>query len=123
MKTIFFHSLKKYIGCLIYLLIIVLLYNLLREQWTILVNYADSTFIGGFSLICVGGFYVFNYLGAYDIFQAAFAKRLPNGKKMTLYEFSEKRKIERSKTPFTYVPYFVVGCLGVVISSIISLFL
>ena len=123
MKTIFIHSPKKYIGCLVFLLVIIVLYNVIREQWNVLVNYADSSFLGGFSLICVGGFSVLNHFGAYDIFQAAFAKRLPNGKKMTLYEFSEKRKIERSKSPYTYVPYFVVGCLGIVISSIVSLFI
>ncbi|HRF70273.1 MAG TPA: hypothetical protein PKV66_02455, partial [Candidatus Pelethenecus sp.] len=58
-KTIFLHSWIKYLSCVIYGIVIIVVYNSFRE-WSKLVNYIDAIFIAGFSLVCIGGLSIVN---------------------------------------------------------------
>ncbi|MDE6947732.1 MAG: DUF3899 domain-containing protein [Anaeroplasmataceae bacterium] len=121
-KTIFLHSWIKYLSCVIYGIVIIVVYNSFRE-WSKLVNYIDAIFIAGFSLVCIGGLSIVNNLGTFDIFTHMFVRSKENQPKPSLYEYSNSKKEKRYKNRFYCIPYFVLGVLYIIISVILQAFL
>ncbi len=121
MKEIFFHSWPRYLSCLIYGILILVVYNCLRN-WVDLVNYMDALFIAGFSLLCIGGLSIVNYFGGFDIYTYMFAKRGANGQKPSLYEYSMDKKEQRKKQKFKFIPYLVFAAFYIIISGILMFF-
>lgn len=119
MSNIFNHSWKKYIIWIIYILVILIIYNLAYKNWDLLISYVDGLFIGGFSLFCISLLIVLNHFGAFDTFAFVFNKKKEGCK--TLYEYSEKVKEKRKKNKFDFIPPMVVSLVSILISIILSL--
>ncbi|MCR5741481.1 MAG: DUF3899 domain-containing protein [Gammaproteobacteria bacterium] len=120
-RNLFVHSPFRYIFALVYTIGIVVLYNGLRKDFVSLVNYANGTFIAGFSLILFGALVVVKNHGGFDIWQYMFVKRNPDGSRETLYDFSERKKLVRASKRYDFMPYEVVGVLVSLISLILLL--
>ena len=114
---------KKHLFCIIYAIVILVIYNASHDRWDLILYYSDGLFIAGFSLICFGLLSILNYFGAYDIFQHMVAKRGANGVKPSLYEFSEQKRIERKKNKLVFLPYIFVGVILVLISMLLLIFI
>lgn len=104
--------------------LLVLLANLIIQtgngSWSHLVFYVDGTFIGGAVLILFSLLVVVNIFGAFDIFSYMFArKRLEDGRKEDLYEYSTRKKEQRSKHKLVFLPYLSVGMSFLLISLIL----
>ena len=113
----------KYIAGLIIGIGILCINNIIKEKWDLIMYYVDGSFIAGMTLICVGGLSVCSYFGAYDVFAYMFTKRLPDGTKPSLYEFSEERKDNRKKIKGKFIPYFVMGGVFLAIALILYIFI
>lgn len=116
-NKIFFHSWKKYIiSCMIGIVITIV--GLVLNGFNLLIYYANCTFVAGFSLVCVGGFSVVNYLGGYDFISYTFAKRNRDGIKLQYSQYIESKEIKRKANNLPFSPYFVVGGVFLLISII-----
>lgn len=131
LQDIFFHSRNKYIICLSYGIAVVLIYLItkyinLKEGATLpLIHYVDAFFIAGFTLYCFGGFSLIANLGAFDMFGYSFARRKKEGGlKIDYYEYQQVQKEKRRKAnPYTYVPYFTVGTLFIIVTIVLNVIL
>lgn len=123
MRDIFFHSWIKYLVSFVYGLFIMALYNIFYTKWVLLIGYIDGFFIAGASLICVGGLSLINYLGGFDIFSYMFSKKQTATGKITFYDYSQNRLEKRKKNKYTFVPYFTVGGLYLIVSIIMLAFI
>lgn len=121
-KEIFFHSWKRYLICFLYGILIIVIYNSLRN-WDTLLHYIDGLFIAGASLICIGGLSIVNSLGTFDVFSHLFAKGKDGNPKPTFAEYVESNKVKHQKNRFHCVPYFVFGLLYFISSLILQAFL
>ena len=113
----------KYIIALIIGIGILCLNNIIKERWDLIIYYLDGSFISGMTLICVGGLSLCSYYGAYDVFSYMFTKKLPDGTKPSLYEFSEERKENRKKIKGKFIPYFAIGSVFLITALILYIFI
>lgn len=114
MNKIFNHSWKNYLIWIIYILVILVIYNFSNGNWNLLISYADGLFIGGFSLFCISLLIILGNFGAFDTFSY-----LINGKKegcKNLYEYTEKVKEKRKNKKYNFVPSMLVSIITILIS-------
>lgn len=121
MKQFFKDFYIRLIVCFVYGLLIVIINNIIKHTFNSLIEYSNGFFIGGFSLICFGGLSVINYFGGFDIFQYTFRRRPKGGPQESLYDFSNRKKLERSKGKKTFIPYFVIGVFYILVALIFML--
>lgn len=99
--------------------IIMVIYNLINASWTSFINYCNGAFIGAFFLISIGILSVLNMFGAFDIFSFfALRKKKEDGMKENLYEYSTRKKEERTKYKLAFIPYIFWGFVFFVVSLI-----
>ena len=84
-----------------------------------LINYCNSTFIAGFSLICIGCLSIINNVGGFNLFSYMFAKRNEKGVKEDYYTYTLKNKEKREKREKPYYTYFIIGAVLIAISAIL----
>ena len=111
---------KKYIICLAYGLIIMLVNNIIQGQWSQIVVYANGAFIAGGSLLCYGGLSLCSLYGAYDIFTYMGAKKGPNGVKPSFYDYTLMKNEKRKEKKHAFIPYLVVGAFFLLIMVILN---
>lgn len=117
MKQIFFHSKIKYLLCFLFALIIIAFYVI--SYGITLINFADSTFIAGFALICFGGLSFCTQEGTFDIFSYAFSNKGTPGNRITFYDFQQRKKEKRRTKKFGCIPYLVVGVFFILTSIVL----
>ncbi len=110
----------KYVLCLIYGIIILIVNNSIQGVWNAVVVYANGAFIAGASLLCYGGLSICSLFGAYDIFTYMGARRNERGVKPSLYEYSQMKKEKRKEKKLAFVPYFVVGGFYLIVMIILN---
>ena len=115
LSKLFLHSWKKYI-ILTVVGLLILLVNLLLHDFTYLINYISGLQIAGIVIILVGGLSILNYFGAYDFWAYAFMRKGKNGKKPSVYDYSEEKRLVRSRSKWPFGPYFIIGFLFLIIS-------
>ena len=118
-----FQSYKKYIFCLLYGIIIIVINNLIHASFTGLLCYSDGCFIAGLSLLCFGGLSIVNNLGAFDIFSYMFVKKDEHGFKKPFFDYCEGKKESRSKKKYASIPYFITGFFYIILSIIFVIIL
>lgn len=102
---------------------IMVVYNFTAGSWAQAISYANGAFIAGFVWVAFGGLFIVEGFGGFDIFvYYPRRKRDINGHAETLYEYSERRKVERKKGQFGFIAYFLQGLIFILISLIIILF-
>ena len=121
-KEIFIHSWIRYLISFIYGILILVIYNCTRN-WIDIINYIDAFFIGGFSLVCIGGLSVVTNLGTFDVFTHMFVGSKNGLPKPSLYDYVESKKEKRHKKRFNCIPYFVLGVLYILMCFILQAFL
>lgn len=86
------------------------LYIGIRNMWNVLIGHVDALFYSFAILIGIGLLSLVLNLGAFDIFSYQVGrKRLQNGKKEDLYEYSKRKKEERARFKFSFLSYFFVA--------------
>lgn len=123
LKKLFFHSPFRYLASLIVMALIVVIYNLLRGEWSLIVNYHNSFFLAGMFLILIGLLSLVDFYGGFDIFRYMFVRKNLDGTKITLYEYSEDRKEKVKIKKYYFIPYVVVGVLSLIVSLIFLIFI
>ena len=106
----------RYVLCLMFVTIVVVLVNSLRDNFTNRIFYSDGLFIAGALLIGYGLLIVVNYFGAFDVFQLLFNKKTVDGRKENLYEFSTRKKEERRVRVFNFLDFIIVGVICLIIA-------
>ncbi len=128
MKKIFFHSPIKYLTCLLIGFCLFFLYLSIQSStsgskvWGIIFYYVDASFVAGGTLLCFGLLAVVNHFGGFDIFTYLTSKEKRNFR-MTLTDYSDKKRTEHNNNKMRLVPYFVVAALFIATSLILMLFL
>lgn len=115
LKDSWYHFLIAFLICAIILIVDCALYG-----WNALINYANGLFIGGASTVLVGFMFVVTLFGGTDIFTFYFLRKRTATGKEDLYQYSQRKKSQRMKHPFAFVPYLVVGALALTAAVIIT---
>ncbi|MDE6656147.1 MAG: DUF3899 domain-containing protein [Anaeroplasmataceae bacterium] len=115
-KKIFLHSLKKYLILLGYSLVIVVIYNLIHNNWISLSYYSNAFCLAGFSIICFGILSIVNHAGAFNMMSYLFVRRDSLGHKQPYYDYVQEKTQQRKEIRFYFVPYFCVGGLCLILS-------
>jgi len=116
---ILLHSPKRYIFSFVAGILIVVLYNLLRDEWDILVNYQEAFSIAGFSIFFFGLLVLLSQFGAFDLWMYVFSKKkIVNGKKQIYSEFANEKMVVRSRAKLIFVPYLIIGLVFILVSLI-----
>ena len=90
------------------------------NAWKSPIAYSNALFIGGLTTIGIGGLSLVSKAGGFDIYSyMVAAKRKENGKKETLYDYSERMSVKRKKRKFEWAIYFSFGILEVIISLLL----
>jgi hypothetical protein len=120
-KKLFLHSLSQYLFALGIGVTVTLLYALLNG--THLNMYLYGMGLAGLLLILIGGLATTTYFGAFDTFGYSFGKvfNYKKNKNIKLPEYVEQQNIKRKAQNLTFMPYYVVGVLLLIISQILEL--
>lgn len=113
------HNWVKMLICFLYGILIIAIYNIVNNSWTMLINYCNSSFIGGFSLICIGGLSIINNIGGFNMFSYIFAKRNEKGVRDDYYTYTLKNKEKREKKEKPFYTYFIMGVFFIIVSAIL----
>ncbi len=124
LKKLLFHSWTKYVIAL-GICIVILLVNLILNDFHYLINYINGFQAGGAVTFLIGGLSLVTYLGAFDTFGYGFSKlrRNPEKSYRDMYEYSNLKYEERRRKQWTFIPYFVVGLVFIIVGLVLSIFL
>lgn len=89
--------------------------------WNSAIYYSNGLFIGGASTILVGLLVVVALFGGTDIFTYYVGRKRTGAGKEDFYQYSERKKGERMKNPYSFVPYLFIGAVVVTVSILLSL--
>ncbi len=105
---------------LIALLIIVtiLVIDCASYGWTAIVNYANGLFIGGATSLLIGLLFVVTLFGGTDIFTFYLMRERTATGKEDLYQYSQRKKKQRMKNPYSFIPYIFIGALALTAAAI-----
>ena len=108
--------------CFLMCIAFAVIYNVSNDGWKYIVCYSNGTFIGGMITVLFGLLTVVNYFGGLDIFSYMFRARYIDNHRESLYEYSERKKVERKPAAFAFVDYLIVGGIFVIASQILLIF-
>ena len=103
---------------------IIIIVNSVAGVWDSTFYYSNGLTISGFVLICIAGLAQITKMGGFDIFSFFFnRKKVPEtNRKEDLYEYSARKKEERSKWVLVFLPYLITG-VPVLIAGILTYYL
>ena len=85
-------------------------YLSINDLWSFLIGHVDALFISSATLFLFGILSILLNFGAMDIFSYQFRRRrMENGKKEDLYEYTKRKKMERESTKLAFLAYFIVA--------------
>ena len=85
-------------------------YVTIQQGWNAMACHADGLFIAGAVVFGVGLLSIVLNLGAFNIFSyQAGRRRLESGRKEDLYEYTQRKKLEREAHKFGFVAYFITS--------------
>lgn len=97
-----------------------IVYLAVRNGWSILINHVDGLFIASATLVFFGLLILMVNLGAVDIFSYYIRRRrLPNGQRESLYDYSTRKKEERSHYMWSFLSY-IIAAIPFIIALIIT---
>ena len=111
----------RLLASIVYCIVICVIYNLANDGFGYAVAYSNGLFIGGATLFLFGLLTIVNYFGGFDIFSYMFRSKYIGDHRESLYEYSERKKIERKPAAFIFIDYLVVGTIFMIVSFIILL--
>ncbi len=109
-----YHFLIAFLMCAAILIVDCALYG-----WTALINYANGLFIGGAVSILIGLLFVVTLFGGTDIFTFYLLRERTASGKEDLYQYSKRKKTQRMKNPYSFVPYIIIGAFAIIAAVII----
>ena len=91
-------------------LVVLVIYNVVRGNWILLINYCNGAFIAGFSLLLIAMLTIVSDSGGFYIFSYFFARKKDEQNHVEdFYEYQERRKQNREQHRFTWLPFVIVG--------------
>lgn len=121
MKEYFKHHWIRLLVSTLYVASICILYNIINDGFAYRVSYSNGLFIGGATIFLFGLLTIVNYFGGFDIFSFMFNNKRVDGHRETLFDYSERKKMERKDSAFVFIDYLVIGTIGMIVSTIIYL--
>lgn len=106
-------------GCFVYGIAICVIYNWINDGFDSRIYYSNGLFIGGATLFLFGLLTIVNYFGGLDIFSYLFRARIVDNHRESLYEYSERKKIERKPSALIFIDYLLIGTILMTISLLI----
>ena len=101
---------------------VMVLYNFSAGDWNELISYSNGAFISGFIWLAIGGLYIVEGFGGFDIFAYLVRrKKTQEGHTESLYEYSQRRNEQRKPARFGFLAYFLVAVIYFLISLILLL--
>ncbi len=91
---------------------------LLRDGFTLRIAYANAFTVGGAVTVLIGLLLWTAYLGAFDTFGYSFST-FGNRRYKNLYDYSEAKQAKRSRSGWTFCPYWLVGALFLLIGVLL----
>ncbi len=121
-KKLFLHSPSHYITALCFAIVISGVYVLING-YELVANYINGISVGGLVTILVGGLMTTTYFGSFDGFGYSFGKIFKRDKYSNIKysEYVEQQNIKRKEEPFTFIPFYVVGIVFIIIYFVIEL--
>lgn len=122
-KRVFMHSWQRYLVALCLAIALTLIYLSTRGFHT-LIYYIDAFAIAGAIVFLCGALSLIAYFGGFDTIRYGFASFRRGGKAKyeDLYDYSVQKKEERKHGHFTFVPYFTIGGMFLIVSLVLTLF-
>lgn len=124
-KKIFLHSPKKYLVSLV-IMVVLIISSLSMKGFNLLVNYCNAFFIAAALFIGIGFLSILTNLGTFDVFSYSgkyVANRIRNVNIEKYPEYTENKKEKRKKFRFNFVPYMVLGLIGLIVAIILQIIL
>lgn len=122
LNKIFNQKPRTYIVSVCLFLIVTIIY-LGVNGFRLLINYVNAFTIAGFVDIFIGGLILVTKLGAFNTIGYGFARILGNRKKYEdLYDYNE-RKSSSYRGSYSFLIFFFIGLIGIIISVILMAFL
>lgn len=122
-KRVFIHSWLRYLIAFCLAIVLSMIYLCTRGFQT-LIYYIDAFTIAGAIVFLCGALSLIAYFGGFDTFRYGVAsfRRGSRGKYEDLYDYAIQKKEERKHGNFTFMPYFTVGTIFIILSFILMLF-
>lgn len=121
LKKFFLHSWKQYIIASILAIGLTILAIFSRKTFSLLFI-ADSFAIAGVVTILIGGLVLVGYFGGFDTLGYGMSYFVRKNKKYDdLFDYTEKKKLLRKSGSLTFMPYFIIGILFVIISFVLAI--
>lgn len=122
-KRVFIHSWLRYLISFCLAIALSMIYLCTRGFQT-LIYYIDAFAIAGSIVFLCGALSLIAYFGGFDTIRYGFAsfRRAGKAKYEDLYDYSIQKKEERKHGNFTFIPYFTVGAIFLILSFILTLF-
>lgn len=111
----------RLVASIVYGIVICVIYNFSNDGFSYAISYSNGLFIGGATLFLFGLLTVVNYFGGFDIFSYMFRSKYVGDHRESLYEYSERKKIERKPAAFIFIDYLAVGTIFMIVSFVILL--
>ena len=122
-KRVFIHSCLRYLIAYCLAVALSVIYLCTRGFQT-LIYYIDAFSIAGFIVFLWGALSLIAYFGGFDTIRYGFAsfRRGSRSKYEDLYDYSVQKKEERKQGNLTFMPYFTVGIIFIILSFVLMLF-
>lgn len=92
-----------------------------NNGWNKRLLQSDALFITGGALFAIGGLVWVSNMGGFNIFSYQVGrKRMTNGMKENLTEYTQRKQEERKKYRLTFLSYFIVGTPFIIASIILG---
>ena len=120
-KRLFLHSPIKYV-VLVILGLLIFLANLLFNGFDYYTFYVGGVQIAGLSIILMGGLSMLGYYGAFDFWGYTFSKKMEDGRRIPISEYTEQKRVKRHNKNIPFTPYFLVGVIYLITSMFMNVF-
>ena len=121
-RKLFLHSPKSYIIALSIATVIAVI-RLATTGFDLLFYYIDALTIAGAIIFLVGMLAVVSKFGAFDMFRYSFSSLRRSGKYKDYYEYESKKQETRTRTELTFMCYFTVGAVFLIVGFSLYIFM
>ncbi|MCR5349229.1 MAG: DUF3899 domain-containing protein [Bacilli bacterium] len=99
------------------------IFNSAAGSWTALISYCDGAFIGGASVVFIGGLSWVNSLGGFDLASYYFGRKKTESGFEDYYQYVDRKKETRREDRFGFLPYLIVGVLYIIVAAVLLAFI
>lgn len=99
------------------------IYNSAAGSWSTMFSWCNGCFIGGASVVFIGGLALVNNLGGFDLGSYYFGRKKTEQGFEDYYEYVDRKKESRSVDRFGFLVYVIVGALYLIAATVLLVLL